>query len=74
MFSVHNITKIPSIVSTVDKYVETDMTTVTALKAVRSFNILSDNKIRSGMLYGDFMTRRPAPAIGWRSGPTLKSP
>ena len=54
MFSVHNITKIPSIVSTVDKYVETDMTTVTALKAVRSFNILSDNKIRSGMLYGDF--------------------
>jgi hypothetical protein len=54
MFSVNNITKIPSIVATVDKYVETDMTTVTALKAVRSFNILSDNKIRSGMLYGNF--------------------
>lgn len=54
MFSVENITKIPSIISTIQKYVETDMTTVTTLKAVRSYNILSDNKIRSGMLYGNF--------------------
>ena len=54
MFSVENITKNPSIISTIQKYVETDMTTVTTLKAVRSYNILSDNKIRSGMLYGNF--------------------
>ena len=54
MFSVENITKIPSIISTIQKSVETDMTTVTTLKAVRSYNILSDNKIRSGMLYGNF--------------------
>jgi len=67
MFSVENIAKIPKILATVKDYVETDMDTVTLLKAARSFNILSDNNIRSGMLYGNFYDS-PASGISyWRS-------
>ena len=67
MFSVENIAKIPKILTTVKNYVETDMDTVTILKAVRSFNILSDNNIRSGMLYGNFYDS-PASGISyWRA-------
>lgn len=54
LFSLDNIQKIPQLLSTVKDYVETDMTIYTMLQAVRSFKILDDNRINSGMLYGDF--------------------
>ena len=70
MFSVENITKIPKLLSTAKEYIETDMDTVTLLKAARSFNIMSDNNIRSGMLYGNFYDS-PASGISyWRSNRT----
>jgi LCP family protein required for cell wall assembly len=55
MFTLDNLTKIPQILSTVSQYVETDMNTMTVLKAASSFKILDDNRIKSGMLYGDFL-------------------
>lgn len=67
MFSVENIAKIPKILSTVKEYVETDMDTVTLLKAARTFNILSDNKIRSGMLYGNFYDSPHTGISYWRA-------
>ena len=67
MFSVENITKIPKLLATAKEYVETDMDTVTMLKAARSFNILSDNNIRSGMLYGDFYDSPSTGISYWRA-------
>ncbi len=67
MFSVENIAKIPTILATVKNYVETDMDTVTLLKAARSFNILSDNNIRSGMLYGNFYDSPSSGISYWKS-------
>ena len=67
MFSVENITKIPKLLATAKEYVETDMDTVTMLKATRSFNILSDNNIRSGMLYGDFYDSPSTGISYWRA-------
>ena len=67
MFSVENITKIPKLLATAKEYVETDMDTVTMLKAARSFNILSDNNIRSGMLYGDFYDSPSSGISYWRA-------
>ena len=54
MFSVQNISKIGSLMSTLDKYIVTDLNTLTMLKAANSFKIFGDDKIRSCMLYGDF--------------------
>ena len=54
MFSVQNISKIGTLLSTIDKYVETDLNTMTMLKAANSFKIFGDDKVRSGMLYGNF--------------------
>ena len=67
MFSVENIAKIPKILSTVKDYLETDMDTVTLLKVARSFNILSDNNIRSGMLYGNFYDSPSSGISYWRT-------
>ena len=67
MFSVKNIAKIPKIVATAKKYLETDMDTVTMVKAARSFNIMSDNNIRSGMLYGNFYDSPSSGISYWRS-------
>lgn len=67
MFSVENIAKIPKILATVKNYVDTDMDTVTLLKAARSFNILSDNNIRSGMLYGNFYDSPSSGISYWRT-------
>ena len=67
MFSVENIAKIPKILATVKNYVETDMDTVTLLKAARTFNILSDNNIRSGMLYGNFYDSPISGISYWKS-------
>ena len=46
---------------------ETDMDTVTMLKAARSFNIMSDNNIRSGMLYGNFYDSPSSGISYWRA-------
>lgn len=54
MFSVQNISKIGTLLRTLDKYVETDLNTMTMLKAANSFKIFGDDKIRSCMLYGEF--------------------
>jgi len=67
MFSVKNIAKIPKILATAKEYVETDMDTVTMIKAARSFNIMSDNNIRSGMLYGNFYDSPVSGISYWKS-------
>ena len=67
MFSVQNIAKIPKILATAKEYIETDMDTVTMIKAARSFNIMSDNNIRSGMLYGNFYDSPSSGISYWRS-------
>lgn len=54
MFSIQNVTKISSLLATLDKYVETDLNTLTMLKAANSFKIFGDDKVRSCMLYGQF--------------------
>lgn len=54
MFSVQNVTKISSLLATLDKYVETDLNTLTMLKAANSFKLFGDDKLRSCMLYGQF--------------------
>ena len=52
---------------TAKQYIETDMDTVTMLKAARSFNIMSDNNIRSGMLYGNFYDSPSSGISYWRA-------
>ncbi|MDY4921287.1 MAG: LCP family protein [Phascolarctobacterium sp.] len=54
MFSVQNVTKISSLLATLDKYIETDLNTLTMLKAANSFKLFGDDKLRSCMLYGKF--------------------
>ncbi len=54
IFSIQNLPKISSLMTTLDKYVETDLNTLTLLKAANSFKFFGDDKIRSGMLYGQF--------------------
>ena len=54
MFSFQNITKIGAIMDTIDKYIDTDLNTVTMLKAANSFKIFGDDKIKTCMLYGRF--------------------
>lgn len=54
MFSVQNVTKISSLLAVLDKYVETDLNTLTMLKAANSFKLFGDDKLRSCMLYGQF--------------------
>ena len=67
MFSVENITKIPKLMATAKEYIETDMDTATMLKAARSFKIMSDNNIRSGMLYGNFYDSPTSGISYWRA-------
>ena len=54
MFSVQNVGKISSLMSALDKYIQTDLNTLTMLKAANSFKLFGDDKIRSCMLYGQF--------------------
>lgn len=54
MFSIQNMTKISSLLATLDKYVETDLNTLTMLKAANSFKLFGDDKVKSCMLYGRF--------------------
>ena len=54
MFSVQNVTKISSLLATLEKYIHTDLNTLTMLKAANSFKLFGDDKMRSCMLYGQF--------------------
>lgn len=54
MFSFENITKIGTIMDTVEKYIDTDLNTVTMIKAANSFKIFGDDKIKTCVLYGQF--------------------
>ncbi len=54
MFSVQNVTKVSSLLATLDKYIQTDLNTVTMLKAANSFKLFGDDKVRVCMLYGTF--------------------
>ena len=54
MFSVQNVTKISSLLATLEKYIQTDLNTLTMLKAANSFKLFGDEKMRSCMLYGKF--------------------
>lgn len=54
MFSIGNITKIGAIADTIDKYIDTDLNTVTMLKAANSFKIFGDDKLKTCTLYGQF--------------------
>lgn len=54
MFSVQNVTKISSLLAMLDKYIQTDLNTLTMLKAANSFKFFGDDKMRSCMLYGKF--------------------
>ena len=54
MFSVQNVGKISSLMATLDKYVSTDLNTLTMLKAANSFKLFGDDKLKSCMLYGKF--------------------
>ncbi len=54
MFSVQNVTKVSSLLATLDKYIQTDLNTMTMLKAANSFKLFGDDKVRVCMLYGTF--------------------
>ncbi len=54
MFSIQNMSKISSLLATLDKYIETDLNTLTLLKAANTFKIFGDDKVRTSMLYGKF--------------------
>ncbi len=54
MFSFQNMAKLSSLIATIDKHVATDLNTLTMLKAANSFKIFGDEKLKSGMLYGQF--------------------
>lgn len=58
IFNVDTVTKIPALFSTVDRHVETDMDTMTIVKAANSFKLFGDQNLKSCMLYGDFTIRR----------------
>ncbi len=54
MFSIQNVTKVGSLLSTLEKYVETDLNILTMIKAANSFKFFGDEKVKSCMLYGNF--------------------
>ncbi len=54
LVSVQNLTNIGSLLATLEKYVETDMDTLTMLKAANSFKLFGESTVKSCMLYGRF--------------------
>lgn len=54
MFTFENLTKIGTIMDTIEKYIDTDLNTVTMIKAANSFKIFGDEKIKTRTLYGQF--------------------
>lgn len=53
-FTLGNLTNIGTIMATMEDYVETDLNTMVMLKILRSFRLFGEDKLRSGMLYGEF--------------------
>ncbi len=56
IFSVGNVVKVPSLINSVEKYIDTDMDFLTMAKAANSFKVFGGDKVKSQMLYGDFQT------------------
>lgn len=54
MFSIQNVTKAGTIYKSMEKYIKTDMDTLTMIKAANSFKIFGEEKLKSCMLYGEF--------------------
>lgn len=54
MFDVSNVMKIPALISLVSECVQTDMNTMTMLKAMNSIKLFGDEKIKTGTLGGTF--------------------
>lgn len=54
MFSIQNMAKVGTIFKSMEKYITTDMDTLTMLKAANSFKFFGEDKLRSCMLYGEF--------------------
>ena len=54
IFNIDTVTKIPALFSTVDRHVETDMDTMTMIKAANTFKLFGDQNLKSCILYGDF--------------------
>jgi polyisoprenyl-teichoic acid--peptidoglycan teichoic acid transferase len=55
-FSVGNVVKLPSIAGALEKNVETDMDTLTMIRAANSFKLFGGERVQSEMIYGDFKT------------------
>lgn len=53
-FNIGNLMKLPTLINTIDKHIETDMDTMTMLKAANSFKLFGGERVRSEMLYGKF--------------------
>lgn len=56
MFSIGNVVKVPTLINSVEKHLQTDMDFLTMVKAANSFKVFGGEKIRAQMLYGDFQT------------------
>ena len=69
IFNVDTVTKIPALFSTVDRHVETDMDTMTMVKAANSFKLFGDQNLKSCMLYGDFYDSPEDGLSYWRTTP-----
>lgn len=54
MFTVSNMVKIPSLIGVISECVQTDMSTMTMLKALNSIKLFGDGKIKTGTLSGTF--------------------
>lgn len=54
MFTVSNVVKIPSLIGLISECVQTDMSTLTMLKALNSIKLFGDGKIKTGTLSGTF--------------------
>lgn len=70
MFNIANIGKIPTLFSTVGKYVHTDMDMVTMVRAVNTVKLFGERKIKTCMLYGSFYDA-PSGNSYWRTSPKL---
>lgn len=66
IFNIDTVTKIPALFSTVDRHVETDMDTMTMIKAANTFKLFGDQNLKSCMLYGDFYDS-PEGVSYWRT-------
>ncbi len=68
IFNIDTVTKIPALFSTVNRHVETDMDTMTMIKAANTFKLFGDQNLKSCMLYGDFYDA-PDGVSYWRTTP-----